>query len=209
MTRSDGYAMKRPSRIAQVLRDQRGITLVELMVATTMTLMVLAAASYLMILAVRTQPALSDRSFDIQQGRTFEDRFTRELRSSYEIEPSPPPTSNQISFDTYVRSATCGGATQTNPAVPAIPCRVTYTCTAGSCSRAEGPPSTGGGAVVKQVSGLDSSVGVFGTDPTSPPPSPGAPLPNSPDYITIHLAFPATGGGEPVTLDDGVDLRNR
>ncbi len=90
------------------------------MVATTMTLMVLGAASYIMIMAAHTQPAISDRSFDIQQGRTFEDRFTRELRASYKIEPVPPPTASVISLDTYVRSATCGGAPQTNPAVPAI-----------------------------------------------------------------------------------------
>jgi hypothetical protein len=203
------YAMKMPKPIARLLREQRGLTLVELMVATTMTLMVLGAASYLMILAVHTQPAISDRSFDIQQGRTFEDRFTRELRASYKIEPNPAPTASTLSFDTYVRSTTCGGAPQTDPAVPAIACRVTYTCSAGACYRAEGPPSTGGGTAVKQVSGLDSSAGVFGTDPTSPPASPGTPLPNDPDYITIHLAFPAKGGAEPITLDDGVDLRNR
>jgi hypothetical protein len=201
--------MRKPKRTTILLRDQRGLTLVELMVATTMTLMVLGAASALMIMALHTQPAISDRSFDIQQGRTFEERFTRELRASYQIEPNPPPTSSQISFDTYVRSTTCGGASLTNPAASAIACRVTYTCSAGTCSRAEGPPSTGGGTAVKQVSGLDSSAGVFGTDPTSPPGSPGTPLPNSPDYITIHLAFPPKGGVEPVTLDDGVDLRNR
>jgi pilin/secretion family protein with methylation motif len=203
------YAMKTPKRIARLLRDQRGLSLVELMVATTMTLMVLGAASILMIMGLRTQPAISDQSFDIQQGRAFEDRFTRELRASYEIEPNPPPTSSTLSFDTYVRSTTCGGAPQANPGVPAIPCRVTYTCTAGACYRAEAPPSTGGGAVVKQVSGLDGSVGVFGTDPTASPAPPGSPLPNSPGYITIHLAFPANGSTAPIALDDGVDLRNR
>ena len=192
-----------------LLGDQQGLTLVELMVATTMTLMVLGAASALMIMALHTQPAISDRSFDIQQGRTFEDRFTRELRASYAIEPNPQPTSSQISFDTYVRSTTCGGAPLTNPAASAIPCRVTYTCSAGTCSRAEGPTNTGEGTAVKQVSGLDSSAGVFGTDPTSPPASPGTPLPNSPGYITIHLAFPAKGGAGAIALDDGVDLRNR
>lgn len=201
--------MKMPKPTAHLLRDQRGTTLVELMVATTMTLLVLGGASYLMIIAVHSQPAISDRSADIQTGRVFEERFTRELRASYKIEPSPTPTASTLSFDTYVRSTTCGGAAQTNPSVPAIPCRVTYTCAAGACTRAEGPPSTGGGTPRKTVSGL-ASTAVFGTDPTTPPTSPSTPLPSNPDFITIHLAFPATDrSGAAITLDDGVDLRNR
>jgi Tfp pilus assembly protein PilE len=194
--------------LRNMLCDERGITLVELMVASMMTLVVLGAASYLMVIAVQTQPEISDQSFDIQQVRVFEERFTRELRASYKIEPTPSPTASTLSFDTYVRSVTCGGATQTNAAVPAIPCRVTYTCTANTCYRAEGSPAAGGGTSVKEVSGL-ASTAVFGTDPATPPSSPTTPLSTNPDYITVHLAFPSRGGGGPVTLDDGVDLRNR
>jgi prepilin-type N-terminal cleavage/methylation domain-containing protein len=192
----------------RLLRDQRGMTLVELMVAMMMTLIAFAAASYILIVVVHTQPATSDRSFDIQEGRVFEERFTRELRASYKIEPVPAPTASTLSFDTYVRSTTCGGARQTNPAIPAIPCRVTYSCTAGACYRAEGPPAAGGGTPVQTVSGL-ASTAVFGTNPTSPPTSPTTPLPTDPDYITVHLAFPSRGGGGAIVLDDGVDLRNR
>lgn len=190
------------------LRDQRGMTLVELLVAMSMTLIVTGAAMYVVIVALQTQPAISDRNYDIQQGRTLLDRFTRDLRASYKIEASPAPTASSVSFDTYVRSATCGGAPQTNPAIPAIACRVTYTCTAGACSRAEGSPATGGGTPIQMVSGL-ANTAVFGTDPTSPPTSPTTPLPANPDYVTIHLAYPARGGGGAITLDDGVDLRNR
>src|SRR5690349_21583864 len=67
--------------LLKTLRDERGMTLVELMVASMMTLGVLGAASYLMVIAVQTQPEISDQSFDIQQGRVFEERFTRELRA--------------------------------------------------------------------------------------------------------------------------------
>jgi len=197
-----------PMNMKSLLRDQRGMTLVELMVAMTMTLVAFGAASYLIIVVVHTQPGISDRSFDIQQGRVLEERFTRDLRASYKVEPAPAPTASTISFDTYVRSTTCGGDPQTNPAVPAIPCRVTYSCSVGACSRSEGPPGVGGGTPVQMVSGL-ASIAVFGTDPTSPPTSPSTPLPTDPDYITVHLAFPSRGGGGAITLDDGVDLRNR
>jgi prepilin-type N-terminal cleavage/methylation domain-containing protein len=200
--------MRKLMNIQSLLRDERGMTLVELIVAMTMTLVVFGAASYILIVAVHTQPGISDRSFDIQQGRVLQERFTRDLRASYKVEPSPAPTASAISFDTYVRSTTCGGPPQTNPAVPAIPCRVTYSCSSGACSRAEGPPSVGGGTPVQMVSGL-ASTAVFGTDPTSPPASSSTPLPANPDYVTVHLAFPSRGGGGAITLDDGVDLRNR
>jgi prepilin-type N-terminal cleavage/methylation domain-containing protein len=191
-----------------MLRDQRGMTLVELMVAMTMTLVAFGAASYLIIVVVHTQPGISQRSYDIQQGRVLQERFTRDLRASYKVEAAPAPTASTISFDTYVRSTTCGGNPQTNPAVPAIPCQVTYSCTAGACSRAEGPPAVGGGTPVRMVSGL-ASTAVFATNPTSPPTSPDTPLPTDPDYITVHLEFPSRGGGGAIILDDGVDLRNR
>jgi type II secretory pathway pseudopilin PulG len=200
--------MRTPTHIHDLLRDQRGMTLVELMLAMTMTLVALGVASFLIIVTVQTQPGISDRSYDIQQGRLLQEEFTRDLRASYKIEPTPPPTASSISFDTYVRRTTCGGSPQTNPAVPAIPCQVTYSCTAGECSRAEGPPGVGGGTPVKMVSGL-ASTAVFGTNPTSPPTSPATPLPADPGYITIHLVFPSRGGGGAITLDDGVDLRNR
>ena len=31
----------------------------------------------------------------------------------------------------------------------------------------------------------------------------------NPDYVTMRLVFPAEGGDDAVTLEDGVDLRNR
>ena len=48
------------------------------------------------------------------------------------------------------------------------------------------------------VSGLSSSA-VFGYSPDSA----------NPDYVTMRLVFPAEGGDDAVTLEDGVDLRNR
>jgi Tfp pilus assembly protein PilW len=184
----------------QTLTSERGVSMVELLVFTMMLLFVLVAATTLLIVAVKSQPRISDRNFAIQDGRVLQERFARELRQSSLVEQSPAPTSSSISFDTYVRRIQCGGALETDPAKPAIACKVTYTCTAGACQRTEAPlPGQPGTTTTQQlVSGLSSSA-VFGYSPNS----------TNPGYVSVRLVFPAAGGDDAVTLDDGVDLRNR
>ena len=184
----------------RTLKCERGVTLVELLVFTMMLLFVLAAALTLLIVAVKSQPRISDRNFAIQEGRVLQGQFARELRQSSLVEETPAPTSSSITFNTYVRRTQCGGAVETNPAKPAIACKVTYTCTAGACDRTEAPLAGQPGTTTTEqlVSGLSSSA-VFGYSPDS----------TNPDYVTMRLVFPAEGGDDAVTLEDGVDLRNR
>ncbi len=184
----------------RTLKCERGVSLIELLVFMMMLLFVLVAATTLLIVAVKSQPRISDRNFAIQDGRVLQARLAQELRQSSLVEQTPAPTSSSITFDTYVRRTQCGEAVETDPAKPAIACKVTYTCTAGACNRTEAPlPGQPGTTTTQQlVSGLSSSA-VFGYSPNS----------TNPDYVTMRLVFPAAGGDDAVTLDDGVDLRNR
>lgn len=174
--------------------------MVELLVFTMMLLVVLGAGMALLVVAVRNQPRVSDRDFAIQRGRAIQERFARELRQSSLVEDAPAPTSSSITFDTYVRRTQCGGPPETDPTKPAIACKVTYACAAGACDRTEAPLAgqPGTTTTVELVSGLSSSA-VFGYSPDS----------TNPEYVTMRLVFPAEGGDDAVTLDDGVDLRNR
>lgn len=184
----------------QALKCERGLTLVELLVFTMMLLLVLSAGSALLIVAVKSQPRISDRAFAIQRGRVVQERFARELRQSSTVEQTPTPTSSVITFRTYVRRTQCGGALETDPTKPAIGCKVTYSCTAGACYRTEAPlPGQPGATTTERlVSGLSSGA-VFGYSPDT----------TNPEYVTMRLVFPAEGGDDAVTLEDGVDLRNR
>jgi type II secretory pathway pseudopilin PulG len=184
----------------QALKSERGVSIAELLVFMVMLLFVLAAAMTLLIVAVKSQPRISDRNFAIQDGRVLQERFARELRQSSRVEQAPAPTSSSITFDTYLRRTQCGGTLETDPTKPAIACKLTYTCTAGACGRTEAPlPGQPGTTTTQQlVSGLSSSA-VFGYSPDS----------TNPDYVTMRLVFPAEGGDDAVTLEDGVDLRNR
>lgn len=182
------------------MKCERGVTLVELLVFTMMLLVVLGAGSALLIVVVRNQPRVSDRDFAIQQGRVLQERFARELRQSSLVEQTPAPTSSSIIFRTYARRTQCGGAAETDPTKPAILCKVAYTCTAGACDRTEAPLTgqPGTPSTAQLVSGLSNS-DVFGYSPDA----------TSPEYVTMRLVFPAEGGDDAVTLEDGVDLRNR
>jgi type II secretory pathway pseudopilin PulG len=184
----------------QALKCERGVSMAELLVFIMMLLFVLAAGMTLLIVAVRSQPRISDRNFAIQDARVLQERFARELRQSSLVEETPAPTSSSITFDTYMRRTQCGGAVETDPTKPAIACKVTYTCTAGACDRTEAPlPGQPGTTITQQlVSGLSNSA-VFGYLPDS----------TNPEYVTMQLVFPAEGGDDAVTLKDGVDLRNR
>jgi Tfp pilus assembly protein PilW len=184
----------------QTLKCERGVSMAELLVFMMMLLFVLAAGMTLLIVAVKSQPRISDRNFAIQDGRVLQERFARELRQSSLVEQTPAPSSSSVTFDTYVRRTQCGGAVETDPTKPAIACKVTYTCTAGACDRTEAPlPGHPGTTTTEQlVSGLSSSA-VFAYSPDTA----------NPEYVTMRLVFPAEGGDDAVTLEDGVDLRNR
>lgn len=171
---------------------QDGFTLPELLVALVLGLMVVGTGVMVFSASVRTQPEQRARGTSIQQARTAMERLTREIRQGWEV---PTATSNQLSLLTYVNSATCGGSTGGT----AIPCRVTYTCTAGSCIRVEALPNgSSPGPSQTVVTGLSTGA-VFGYSPSA----------SDPTFVSATLSFATPDGGEDaITLEDGATLRN-
>lgn len=185
--------MSRTRRAAAALaREQRGLTLVELLVATMLGLLVFGAGLSIFLSAVRSEPRTGSKVAAIQQARFTVDRIVRELRQGLEVAKTPTPSPSQLAIVTYVKAATCGGTA----ASTSIPCRVTYTCTAGTCTRTVAKPdgSSPGGAV-QVASGLASS-SVFSYSPSD----------TAPTYVGVTFAF--STDSEPVTLGDGAALRN-
>jgi len=179
------------ARLRALARQDRGFTLVELLVATILGLIVVGGGVTVFTVSMNNQPRISSQSAAIQQARTSMDRLTRELRQGSTVSTA---TASQLSIVTYVHSATCGGAA----ASTARTCRVTYTCTAGTCTRTEAnPDGSSPGPAVQVVSGL-SSTSVFNYLPSS----------TAPTYVGVTLAFPATGGDHAITLSDGAATRN-
>jgi prepilin-type N-terminal cleavage/methylation domain-containing protein len=178
-------------RTAGWLARDEGFTLTELLVAMTIGTVVLGGGVMMFTAALQSQPKASARAANVQQARTASERIVRELRQG---STAPTATSSQLSILTYVHSATCGGAWSST----SIPCRVTYTCTAGTCTRVEAQPNgTAPGPASQVVSGLSNGI-VFSYSPSS----------SAPSWVGITLQFPAEGGDDAITLEDGAALRN-
>jgi prepilin-type N-terminal cleavage/methylation domain-containing protein len=172
-------------------REERGFTLVELLIATSLGLVVIGGALTMFVGAIHSQPRDTSKIAAMQQARTTVDRITRELRQGWD---TPIALPSQLAISTYVKAATCGGAA----ASTSIPCRVTYTCSGTTCSRVVAQPNgSAPGPPVQVASGL-TSANVFTYSPTPPA---------DPSYVGVSFSF-STSGGQPFTLGDGVALRN-
>jgi Tfp pilus assembly protein PilV len=179
-----------PKAATALRREERGLTLVELMIAASVGLIVVGGALAMFISAVRSEPRTASKTAAIQQARFTVDRITRELRQGEDVSTHQ---SNKLAILTYVKAATCGGAAATT----SIPCEVTYTCSAGKCTRLVAPPNgIPPGPAVQVASGLASD-DVFTYLPVGSP---------EPTYVGVSLSFASEG--QPVTLTDGVALRN-
>lgn len=175
--------------VVALRRQERGLTLIELLIAASVGLVVVGGALTMFVGAIRSEPRTASKVAAIQQARTTIERITRELRQGLE---TPTATSSQLAIVTYVKAVTCGGAA----ASTSIPCRVTYTCSSGKCTRVVAQPNgTAPGPAVQVASDLASN-SVFSYLPSS----------TDPTYVGVSLAV--SSEGQPVTLSDGVALRN-
>lgn len=174
-------------------REERGFTLVELTVAASLGLVVIGGGVLLFTSVVGAEPRARERASAIADGRVTMERMTRELRQGGQVTVGSP---TQLSLLTYVDSATCGGAYFST----AIQCQVTYSCSAGTCTRVEAAPGSQTGTPVTVVSGLAPG-DVFSY-------SACAGSPTTYQYVGIRLVYPADDAEDAITLNDGVDLRN-
>lgn len=173
------------------------MTLVEMLVAMSMALLVLAGAGMVIVVAARNTPRVTERSADVQAGMILQERVGREVRQGYRILNA---SASSMELYTYRRVAACGTNTPIAATAPSIACRVTYTCSAsGTCTRSETDPTgTLTPSVTTVATGLASNA-VFTYTPSA----------SAPEYITMRLAFNAKNGDDSVTLEDGFELRNR
>ncbi len=180
-------------------RHDAGLTLVELLVAAAMSVVIVGAASSMMVSAVRDQPKLSKKAQEISTARYVLERMTREIRNGILVYEG---SGSSVSFLTQVRRTACGAGVEEETDKPAIKCRVTYTCTTTECTRTETtpPPEEGAaGTPVTIASGLDSS-NVFNFEP---------PDPSEATYIGVTLHIPNPEDSGDLVISDGAGMRTR
>lgn len=165
--------------------------LVELLTAAVLSVALVGTFGYLILTAGSNQPEISDRAADIQEARVVVERMTREIREGYVVLGTP--TSSELSFNTF-SGPQCGTASGSGDA-----CRVTYTCTSGTCRRVEAATGGGGaGPPETLVTGLASNnVFTYAVGPSGDA------------HIDVRLIYPGEETAESVTISDGAELRNQ
>ncbi len=183
-------------RLGRAPGEEAGFTLIELLVAAAMSVVIVGAAGSMLISAVQTQPELSKRSQDVSSARWILERMTREIRNGIAVEPGA--TGSVVSFQAYVRRASCGSSTPLPPASSAIVCTVTYDCSAGtSCTRRESDPKFPTSGTAKTIFTGIASDKVFNFSPSS----------SEATFIGVTLRFPNPDGDGFLTVSDGASLR--
>jgi Tfp pilus assembly protein PilW len=173
---------------------EAGLTLIELLVASAMSVVLVGAIGSMLISALRSQPEISERAQNVSTARWVMERLTREIRNGVAVDSATP---SSVSLRTYVRRTACGAGGTLESGASAIVCQVTYTCTTEACSRIEAEPGVETGAETTILSGIDDSQ-VFSYSPSS----------EEPTYVAVTLHIPNPSGPSDLTITDGASLRN-
>ncbi|MDX6608433.1 MAG: hypothetical protein QOF85_358 [Solirubrobacterales bacterium] len=171
--------------------DERGFTLVELLVAMSMMVVITGATVALFFSTLKDQARVTHTADQVGEARTALRRIVDDVRQA----SSGSGTASELKVKTYVHSASC--TTSASPSATAISCEVIYKCaletskTTYQCTRA-----VGGGTAVKIVGKLSNN-SVFTYTPTT-----------TPTYIAAKLVFPGSSGTATNTFENGATLRN-
>lgn len=184
-------------RLRRLREREEGLTLIELLVTMTMGVVVMGAAVLILITALHDQPKITGQATNVRTAQWVLARMTREIRNGVRVMPTPEPTASQVSFETYVRTGTCGGTAALEKSKPAIKCTVTYSCTATRCSRTVSPPGSTVGTPTTIFTGINSNQ-VFTYAPSS----------IAPTFVKVTLRLPNPAGNGGLTISDGATLRN-
>ena len=199
--------MKRLRRTPD-LRDESGLTLIEMLVAALMSVIVVGAACAMLISAVKDQPGLSRKAQNVTTARYQLERVVREIRDAVKVEKA---TTTEVQLLTRTQKTTCGGTTSASPDVQRPQCRVTYQCSGTTCTRSE---ATEGGTTVGTktiaLTGIESAnVFCFVPSTEADPSKCGAPRTGEgpPTYVGVNLQVKNPEGPGILTISDGASLR--
>lgn len=200
--------MNRRLRGRSIVRGESGMTLIEMLVASLMSVIIVGASCSMLISAIRDQPALSKKAQNVTTARYQLERMVREIRNGVQVESASP---SAVTLVARVRRVACGGSVQTNPSADPVQCGITYSCSGTVCTRTErnaaGVPV---GTPTIAASGIGSTE-VFCFAPSSeadPSQCGAAEDPESATYIGINLEVPNPEGPGLLTISDGATLRS-
>ncbi len=178
------------------MKSERGITLIELIVAMSMAIVITGAAVALMVSALTRQPDLTERGDQVGTTETAVEKLVREIRQGVIGTVVTGLPANELEFETYVRG-TCG----TTAVATATKCKVSYKCESEKCTRTTGSATTSTTTIATGVRNIDDFEYVKG-------PSPCSTVSGEPTtFVSVKIEMRSNKGGV-TTLSDGAALRS-
>ena len=159
---------------------EAGFTLVELLTAMTLMLVVVGASLSALIAIQRGGDRVANRAEELSEQRVALERMTREIRQATALRFV---SSQTVEIDSLVH---LGGSPT------AVKRTIRLDCAARRCTRAVG-----------SAAAMTMIANVTNTDVFTPAPDYLAPT-----YVGVKITMALRLGGQPVTLTDGVHLRN-
>jgi len=183
------------------------MTLIEMLVASMMSVIIVGASCAMLISAVRDQPALSRKAQNVTTARYQLERMVREIRNGVVVEEA---SSSALLLRAQVRRVACGGAVQTNPDAERVQCKIAYSCSGSTCTRTEKTlAGIAVGTTTVALSGIGST-DVFCFLPSEEDPTQCGPTEDPEDaiYIGLNLQVPNPEGPGLLTISEGATLRS-
>lgn len=188
--------------------EEDGLTLIELLVASAMSVVLVGAVGSMLVSSMRVQPKVTAQAQDVSSVRWVLERMTREIRNGVRVDSVG---ASSLSLVTYVRRTTCGGSTPPSSSTAAIKCQVTYQCTTTACTRIEAPEGQLTGTARTVFTGINSSQVFCYVPSTEPDPLTCGTAVSKEDttYVGVRLRMPnPSGSSTALTVSDGASLRN-
>jgi Tfp pilus assembly protein PilE len=175
-----------PTPARRLIRGERGLGLIELLVVIPMMAVVLLGIYALYNVGAKSQSENSARVSTLLREQNGLERMTREMRQAVSF---TPVSSQILDAVTYVRPSAGGSSVQRH---------VRYECQDGACTRYEGAVggTLGTGEVV--IPSLQNP-DVFFFSPDSV----------NPTYVSVKLEVAVQNATNPIVLDGGFALRNQ
>jgi Tfp pilus assembly protein PilV len=191
-------------RLTLALGHQAGFTLHELLVVATMLVIIVLAVFGLYRVAANEQSRIQSSASGLQAQRIGLERMTRELRKASIVCQAYPTCAGGFTNSTSIDFKACTASSSSGCSEVWI----RYNCS-GSPAQAV-PPAFTPRACLRSESTSANSLGgaesvLIGDVATSPT---GIFTFTSPDYVTVSMRVVTKGASNPISIQDGVRLRN-
>ena len=179
--------------------SESGLTLVELLIAATMSVIIIGAATAMLITALQRQPQLTQGADQVGDARLAVEKMVTQVRQGVvgTASVTNTATTSTLQMESYVDTR-CG----TTSVSTSTKCKVVFQCASEVCSRTTG---TGTTSTERVIAGVKNASSVF--EPVTGP-SPCVAATEVVNFVEVRLELKTRKGNGVTKIQDGAGLRS-